>query len=209
MNFDRIVSTQSHARQLFIRKVFDHFQKTGVSTEEILAEVSATLHKIFLVLAVADLSQPPHEQSVTVVAYQAVPVRTPDAFDDVPSRAAEDGFEFLNNLSVAAHRTIEALQVAVHNENQIIQILTRSQRNRAERLRLVHFAVAHEGPNFAAGGLLQAAILQIANEAGVVDRLDRAQSHGDRWELPKIRHQPRVWVRTQTAARLQFAAEVF
>jgi hypothetical protein len=36
--------------------------------------------------------------------------------DDVPARAAEDGFQFLNDFSVAAHRAVEPLQVAVDDE---------------------------------------------------------------------------------------------
>src|SRR5258708_34000111 len=99
-----------------------HFQQTRVGAEQILAEVGSTLDEIFLILSVADFSQTPHQQSVAVGANQAVPIRSPDDFDDVPSRAAEDGFELLNDFAVAAHRPIEPLQVAVYDENQIIEI---------------------------------------------------------------------------------------
>src|ERR1700719_1144568 len=49
---------------------------------------------------------------------------------------------------------------------------------------------------------------QIANEARVVDRLNRPQPHRDRGELPEIRHQPRMRIRTQSATRLQLAAKI-
>ena len=67
-------------------------------------------------------------------------------------------------------------------------------RDRAQRLRLVHLAVAHEGPDLAPGGLGQAAALQVLHEAGLVDRHQRAEAHRDRRELPEVRHQPRVRV---------------
>ena len=86
--------------------------------------------------------------------------------------------------------------------------LARGQRDGAERFRFVHFAVAEEGPDFAAGGFLQAAIFQILDEARVIDRLDRAQAHRDGGELPEIGHQPGMRIGRQTAAGLQFAAEI-
>ena len=53
-------------------------------------------------------------------------------FDDVPARAAENGFEFLNDLAVATHRTVETLQVAVDDEDQVVELLARGQRDGAE-----------------------------------------------------------------------------
>ena len=80
-----------------------------------------------------------------------IPIAAPDHFDDVPSGAAEDRFQFLDDLAVAAHRAVEALQVAVDDENQVVESLARGQRDGAERFGLVHFAVAEEGPDLAAG----------------------------------------------------------
>ena len=130
-------------------------------------------------------------------------------FDDIPSRAAEDSLEFLNDFSVAAHRSIKTLQVAVHHENQIVQILARGQGDGSQRFRFIHFAIAHERPDFAAGGLFQPAIFQIADKAGMIDRLDRSQAHRNRGKLPEIRHQPGMGIGAQSAAGLQFAAEIF
>ena len=73
--------------------------------------------------------------------------------DHVPAGAAEDRFQFLNDLAVAAHRTVETLQVAVDDEDQVVEPFARGQRDRAERFGFVHLAVAQEGPDFAAGGL--------------------------------------------------------
>ena len=134
MHFDGIVPAQSHARQLLVGKMLNHFEQARVGAEQILAEVCSALDEIFLILPVADFSETPYQNAIAVGANQAIPVRAPDHFDDIPSRTAEDGLEFLNDLSVAAHRTVEALQVAVHHENQIVEILARSQRDRSQRL---------------------------------------------------------------------------
>ena len=60
------------------------------------------------------------------------------------------------------------------------------------RLRLVHLAVAHEGPDLAPGRLREPAVLEVAQEARLVDGLDRAQPHRDRGELPEVGHEPGV-----------------
>ena len=36
-----------------------------------------------------------------------------------------DGFEFLDDLAVAAHRAVEPLQVAVDDEDQVVELLAR------------------------------------------------------------------------------------
>src|SRR2546422_8552466 len=111
--------------------MLDHLQQAGVSPEEVLPEVSACLDKIFLVLPIGDLTHAPDEQAVTIVLDERVPVAAPDALDYVPSSAAEDGLEFLNDLAVAADGAVEPLQVAVHDEDQIVEPLTRGERDRA------------------------------------------------------------------------------
>src|SRR5258708_17042737 len=151
MYLDGIVAAESHASQLLVREMLHHFQEARIGAEKVLAEVGSALDKIFLILAVADFSQTPDLDSVAVGANQRIPVRSPDDLDYVPSCAAEDGFELLNDFSVAAHRAIEALQVAVHDENQVVEIFARGERNRSERLRLVPFPLPQQRPYFTAG----------------------------------------------------------
>src|ERR1700733_3932542 len=102
-----------------------HFQKARIGAEKILAEVGSALDKIFLILAVADFSQTPDQQPIAVGADQTVPIRAPNDLDNIPNRATEAGLEFLNDLAVTAHRAIKALQIAVDDENQVIEILAR------------------------------------------------------------------------------------
>src|ERR1700687_6468125 len=103
--------------------MLNHLQQPRVGAEQVLPEVGSALDKILLILPVADFSQAPDQQAVAIILNQAVPIRAPDDFDNIPSRPAENGFHLLNDLSIAAHRAIEALQVAVHHEDQIVEPL--------------------------------------------------------------------------------------
>src|SRR6202008_779828 len=69
-------------------------------------------------------------------------------------------------------------------------------------------AVAHERPNLTPSRSLQSAILEILDEARMVDRLDRPEAHRDRRKFPKVRHQPRMRIRRQPAAGLQLTAKI-
>ena len=111
-----------------------------------------------------------------------------------------DGLELLDDLAVAAHRAVEALQVAVDDEDQVVELLAGGERDGAERLGLVALAVAEEAPHPGLAGVVDLAVVEVAVEAGVVERGDRAEAHADRRELPEVGHQPRVRVARQAAA---------
>ncbi len=131
---------------------------------------------------------------------QLVPGAAPDDLDDVPAGPAEDALQLLDDLAVAPDRAVQALQVAVDDEDQVVQPLPAAERDRPQRLRLVGLAVAQEGPDLAAGGVGQPARPQVLEEPGLVDRHQRAKAHRHRRELPVVGHQPRVRVRRQPAA---------
>ena len=128
--------------------------------------------------------------------------------DDVPAGAAERRLELLDDLPVAAHRAVETLQVAVDDEDQVVELLARRERDGAERFGLVRLAVAEERPHLRVRPLLQAAVLEVAHEARLVDGADRTDAHRDRGELPEVGHQPGMRIRGQSAARLQLAPEI-
>src|SRR5699024_991015 len=65
---------------------------------------------------------------------------------------------------------------------------------RAAGLDLVHLAVAEERPGVLLAGVLQAAVVQVAVEGGLLDRGDRADAHGHGGELPEVLHRARVRV---------------
>ena len=197
---------------LVVGHVGDQFLQLRVSAEKALADVGAALVLEVLVLAVDALHHALAQQVALRARQQAIPARAPQHLDHVPARAAEIALELLHDLAVAAHRPVEALQVAVDDEHQIVELLARGQRDRALRLRLVHFPVAEECPDLASLGHLvgarrEAAILEVFEEARLVDRHDRAEPHRHRRELPEIRHQVRMRVRGQALA-VDLAAEI-
>ena len=56
------------------------------------------------------------------------------------------------------------------------------------------YAIAEHAPHLAILGCQQAAVFEIANEARLINRADRADAHRAGRKLPKLRHQPGVWV---------------
>ena len=75
------------------------------------------------------------EHAVDVAGEQLVPLAAPDDLDDVPAGAAEQRLELLDDLAVAAHRAVEALQVAVDDEGQVVEPLARRERQRRRATR--------------------------------------------------------------------------
>src|SRR5690606_522736 len=136
-----------------------------------------------------------------------VPVAAPDGLDDVPAGATAVAFPLLDDLAVAAHRAIQALQVGVDHEAQVVQALAPGNGDRAQARDPDALAVAPPAPDLAVGFRHQAAAFQVLEVARLVDRGDRAQAHADGGRLPVLGHQPRVRVGADAAA-VDFHAEV-
>src|SRR6185503_3797123 len=209
VDLDRIVAAERHLLQLIVGQVLDHVEQPRIDAPEMFADVGARFDGVLLILAVDDLAHALDEQAVAILGEQRIPFAAPDRLDDVPARAAEHRLELLNDLAVAADRAVEPLQVAVDDEDQVVELLPRRQGNRAERFGLVGLAVAEKRPDLLVRRRrLQAAILEVAHEARLVDRHDRTKAHRYRGVLPEVGHQPRMRIRREASARLQLAAEV-
>ena len=72
---------------------------------------------------------------------------------------------------------------------------------RADRLGLVHLAVAEVRPYVLVGGVVDAPVLQVAVEPRLIDRVDAAEAHRDRRELPEVTHEAGVRVRRKAATQ--------
>src|SRR5207245_2113956 len=107
-----------------------------------------------------------------VLGEERVPVAAPDDLDDVPTGPAEGGLQFLNHLAVAADGAVEPLQVAVDDEDQVVELFATGERQGAERFRLVALAVADEAPDVPLVVRDQSAVFEVAVEAGLVNRHD-------------------------------------
>ena len=164
---------------------------------EVVADVGARLDGVPLVLPVHRLAHAADELPVAVAGEQRVPVASPDDLDGVPPRPAERRLELLDDLPVPAHRPVEPLQVAVDDEDQVVELLARGQRDGPQRLGLVGLAVAHEHPHLGVGRRQQSPVFEVPLEPGLVDAHDRPEPHRHGGELPEVGHQPRVRVRRQ------------
>ena len=208
MDLLRVVAAPPDGADVLVRQALGQPHQALVAAEEVLPLVLAGGDGVLLVLAVHQLAHAAGDEPLRVAGQQRVPVGAPDHLDHVPLGAAEDGLQLLDDLGVAAHRAVEALQVAVDDEDEVVEALARGQGDRPQGLGLVHLAVAEEGPDLGAAGLLEAAVLEVAVVARLVDRHDRRQAHGCGGKRPEPRHQPRVGVGGQAAAGPQLVAEV-
>ena len=208
VDLDRVVPAERQRLQLVVGEVLDHVEEPRVDAPEVLTDVRTRRDGVLLILAVDDLAHPLDQQTVTVLRQQRVPLASPDHLDDVPAGTAEGRFEFLDDLAIAADRTVQTLQVAVDDEDQVVEFFARGQGDCTERFRFVGFTVAEERPHLRVRLRLEPAVLEIAHEARRVDRLDRAEAHRYRRVFPELGHQPRVRIRREAAPFLEFTTEV-
>src|SRR5207247_3157958 len=152
----------------------------------------AGLERVALPLAVHGLVHGLDQRALVVLGEQRIPVARPDYLDDVPARPREDRLELLDDLAVAAHRAVEALEVAVDHEREVVELLARGEGERPDRLGLVHLAVAEEPPYPARRGVGDPARLEVAVEARLIDRVDGAEAHRHGRELPDLGRQGRA-----------------
>ena len=204
-----VVPTAGQVDQILVAEVGDHLSQPRIGTEEVVADVRTVLDAVPLELTVDGVVELVQQHAVVVVGQQLVPLRTEDDLDHIPTVAAEDCLELLDDLAVAADRTVEALQVAVDDEHKVVELLATGQRERAEGLGFVALAVSEERPHPALTGVVELTVLQVTVEACLVQRAERAETHADCRILPEVRHQPRMRVARQAvAAATDLAAEV-
>ncbi len=121
VDLERIVAAAVQTHDVGIGEFLHHLQQLGRFAEEMLARVRAALGLVVLILAVDGLVHALLHQSLVVVGEQRIPQATPNHLDDVPAGAAKRAFEFLNDLAVAANGSVETLQVAVDDEDQVVE----------------------------------------------------------------------------------------
>ena len=173
----RVVAAALEPPDVLVGHVGDERPGLGVAAEEVLAGVGAALGLERLVVAVDGLLHQPAQHAGLVLVEQLVPAGAPDQLDHVPAGAAEGALELLDDLAVAAHRPVEALQVAVDHEDQVVELLARGEADGAEALGLVHLAVAEEDPDLAVGHVDLPAVVHVFHEPRLVDRHQRPEPH--------------------------------
>src|SRR5580698_8356513 len=144
-----------------------------------------------------------------VALKQLVPIRTPDDLDNIPTGAPKHPFKLIDDPLVPANRAIEPLQVAVDHEDQVIQFLSRTKRDRPQRVNLVCLAVTHKGPDLPIRLLDQTTILEVAHEPSLINGIQRTYSHRNRRETPEIGHQPGMRIAAQAGLSTKLVTEIF
>ena len=139
-------------------RCFDQFEQSRDICRRMLADVCAGFDGVLLILAIHDFAHALQQQagvSRASRASQSPPQMTLMTFQPAPRKMR---FQFLDDLAVAAHRAVEPLQVAIDDEDQVVEFFARGQRDGAQRFRLVRFAVAHEAHTLVRTAVFEPAI---------------------------------------------------
>ena len=202
IDLHQVVAATFEAVNLLVGHTLGQTRQLFVLTKEGVAVEAPVFGRKGLHLAVHRVGKRTHQGSGDIAGKQTIPITAPHQLDDVPTSATEQALQLINDAAVATHRSVQALQIAVDHPHQVVELFTRGQRERAHALRLVHLAIAEHAPHLAGAAVLQLAVCEVAHEARVVDRTDRANAHRAGGELPKIRHQPGMRVTAQTSHTL-------
>ena len=154
-----VVAAAFEAPDLRVGHGCDHGRGAPVAGEEVFPDEAAGLGLVGLEVTVGGRVEQIDEGPFVVGRQEGVPFASPDDFDDVPAGAAEVGFQLLDDLAVATDRSVEALQVAVDDERQVVESFAGGDAEGSQCLGLVHLAVADEGPDVLAAGVLDAAVV--------------------------------------------------
>lgn len=92
-----------------------------IFAEEVLTNVSAVFGFEGLVVAVNGFVHQLNQLTAGVFTQQLIPTAAPDNLDNVPASTTEDAFQFVNDFAVTGDRAVQTLQVAVDDEDQVVQ----------------------------------------------------------------------------------------
>ena len=74
-------------------------------------------------LTIEDLVHALDEQARIILFKQMIPIIAPDHLDNIPACTPESCFQLLNDFAIAAHWAVQALQVAVDDKDQVVELL--------------------------------------------------------------------------------------
>ena len=204
VDLHRIVAAEPQLLQLLVGQVLDHVEQPRIDAEEVLADVGAGSTAYFWYWPSTTSPMRLTSRPSLIARPAADPSRCPRCtlmtFQPAPRKIASSSWMI---LPLPRTGPSSRCRLQLMTKIRLSSFSRDGEADRAERFRLVGLAVAEERPDLRGRRLLQAAILQVAVEARLVDRHDRAEAHRHRRELPELRHQPRVRIRRQPAAGLR------
>src|SRR6266508_639223 len=101
--------------------MLDKLAQPRVGSEEMFPDVGSAGDRELLELAVEGVVHLLDQQPVDVASQELVPLASPDHLDDVPAGAAKDRLQLLDDLAVAPNRPVEALEVAIDDEGEVVE----------------------------------------------------------------------------------------
>ena len=203
----RVVAATAQLPDIVVAHLGNHLRGARVPAEKVLANVGAVIGLEGLVVAIQRVHHDLAQRAILVARQQRVPVTAPYQLDHIPARAAKLAFKLLNDLAIATHRAVKALQVAIDDEDQVVEAFARGQPDRAHAFHFVHLAIAAEHPDLAVRGVGNAACMQVLEKTCLINRHQRPQAHRDGRKLPELGHQFGMRVTGQTFA-IHLLAEV-
>ena len=199
MDLHQVVAAALEPIDLLIGHALRELSQGLALSEEVLAVVLAVARREGLHFAVDRVGEGVCQRTGEVACKKAVPVAAPDQLDHIPAGSGKQALKLVDDATVATHRAIEALQIAVDHPDQIVEVFAGGQCERAHRLGLVHLTITEDAPDFSTAAVEQLAIGEVVHESGVVDRADRTDAHRSGGELPEVGHQPGVRIARQAA----------
>ncbi len=192
-----VVATAGQLPDPLVGPIGHHRSRARIPIEEVLTDVGTVIGLVGLVVAIGGDVHQIDQGTIGVGGEQRIPAATPHDFDHIPAGPAEEALQLLHDLAVAADRSVQALQIAVDDEGQVVQTLVGGQLQGTAAFHLIHLTVTEEGPHPLLGSVLDTAVGQILVELGLIDGVDRPQTHRHRRELPEARHLMRVRIGRQ------------
>ena len=164
-----VMAATTQIPNLLVTPVLNHRLGAWIATKEVLTHVRAVVCFECLVVAVQGVTHQVDEGVILVSGEQLVPSTAPEDLDDVPACTLEECLQLLDDLSVTAHGTVEALQVAVDDKCQVVQALDRCHLQEAAGFWLIHLTITEECPGVLVAGVFEAAKVQVAVNPRLVD----------------------------------------
>ena len=197
-NLAVVVTTTAKMPNVLIRHIFDEFRGAGIAAEEVLADICPVVGLERLEIAVMSVVHEVDQGALFVGGEELVPLAPPHDLDDGPAGTAEEGLQFLDDLRVAADRAVETLQVTVHDEGEVVQVVERRDLQEATRFWLIHLAITEERPHVLRGRVLNTTVKEVAVEPRLENRFHGTEAHRHSREFPEVGHPMRVRIGGET-----------
>ena len=198
-----VVAAAAQAPDLVVGHVRDHLLGPRVAPEEVLADVGAVVGPVGLVVAVG--------RGVHQVDQRAVPVAAAAAGPTPGPRSTLITFQPAPRKNDSSSWMILPLPRTGPSSRCRLQLMTKVRLSRPSMAATWirprdSTSSSSPSPRNAqtcwSGGVLDAAVVQVPVDPGLLDGVHRAQAHRHGRELPEVRHQPRVRVGRDAAARV-------